>query len=312
VIAALLPMAFVTGLMGPYMSPIPINSSLGMLISLAIAFVVTPWLALRLTGTQHAPPARRRGQDATGKRPMVSSAGDVAVPARRPGGRKRGPAVSGSSRSSRASVSLAVVQLVVLKMLPFDNKSEFQVVVDMPEGTPLEDTARVLREMGAQLAKVPEVTDYQAYAGTAAPINFNGLVRQYYLRRAASRATCRSTWSTSTARERQSHEIAVSGAPALTAIARARRNVKVVEVPPGPPVLSPIVAEVYGPDYDGQVVVAKQVRAAVRADTADIVGIDDIRWTRTRRSACCVSISRQGGALGVAAGRHRARCVRLG
>ena len=182
VIAALLPMAFVTGLMGPYMSPIPINSSMGMLISLVIAFVLTPWLAVHLM-KPHGP---------------TSGAHDVA------GGRLEAlsrrllspflDATSGQTARRKlllavlllilGSVSLAGFKLVVLKMLPFDNKSEFQIVVDMPVGTPLEDTARVLGEIGQEIVKVPEVVHYQAYAGTASPINFNGLVRQYYLRAA--------------------------------------------------------------------------------------------------------------------------------
>jgi len=174
-----------------------------------------------------------------------------------------------------ASVSLAGAKLVVLKMLPFDNKSEFQVVVDMPAGTPLEVTAAVLHELGAELAKVPEVTDYQAYAGLSAPINFNGLVRQYYLRSNPEQGDLQVNLAPKEARHRKSHEIAQGVRPALEALARRwNANVKVVEVPPGPPVLSPIVAEVYGPDEPTRIRAAKQVRAALAA-TPDIVGIDD-------------------------------------
>jgi multidrug efflux pump subunit AcrB len=173
------------------------------------------------------------------------------------------------------SVSLAVAKLVVLKMLPFDNKSEFQVVVDMPAGTPLENTAAVLREMGAELAKVPEVTDYQAYAGTAAPINFNGLVRQYYLRQSSEMGDLQVNLVDKHHRSDKSHQIAQRVRPALEQIAqRHGAKVKVVEVPPGPPVMSPIVAEVYGPDEAGRIAVAKKVRQQF-ADTADIVAIDD-------------------------------------
>ena len=269
VIAALLPMAFVTGLMGPYMSPIPINASMGMLLSLAIAFVVTPWLALHLLGG-------KSGHEAAG------------------GGLERlfarllGPFVT-SARAARnrlrllwlvlglivASVSLAGLNLVVLKMLPFDNKSEFQVVVDMPAGTPVEITAAALREMGAAIVKVPEVTDYQAYAGVSAPINFNGLVRQYYLRTAAETGDLQVNLLPKETRARKSHEIAQAVRPGLEQIARRwNAKVKVVEVPPGPPVLAPIVAEVYGPDEAGRMRVAKQVREALAA-TPDIAGIDD-------------------------------------
>jgi multidrug efflux pump subunit AcrB len=265
VIAALLPMAFVSGLMGPYMSPIPINASMGMLISLAIAFTVTPWLALKLLA--HAP---HRAQGSGSERffskllgPLVDSS------------KKRRQLLYGIFALIAASIGLAGVKLVVLKMLPFDNKSEFQVVVDMPAGTPVEITAAVLHDMGAQLASVPEVTDYQAYAGLAAPINFNGLVRQYYLRSASELGDLQVNLLPRDARHRKSHDIAQAVRPALETIAqRWGAKVKVVEVPPGPPVLSPIVAEIYGPDEAGRIRVAKRVREAFAA-TPDIVAIDD-------------------------------------
>jgi multidrug efflux pump subunit AcrB len=265
VIAALLPMAFVSGLMGPYMSPIPINASLGMLISLAIAFTVTPWLALRFLKKAHHERAGDRLQRFFDRLldPLVTSA------------KNRRRLLYAVLALIAASVALPAFKLVVLKMLPFDNKSEFQVVVDMPAGTPLELTAAALHDMGAYLATVPEVTDYQAYAGTASPINFNGLVRQYYLRSASEMGDLQVNLTGKSARERQSHEIAQSVRPKLEEIARRwDARVKVVEVPPGPPVLSPIVAEVYGPDEAGRVRAAKRVRAAFAA-TADIVGIDD-------------------------------------
>src|SRR3990167_7768656 len=181
VIAALLPMAFVSGLMGPYMSPIPINASIGMLISLAVAFVVTPWLAARLLGKLHPGSAEREGAAPSRTMRLFER---VIAPFLRgaDGARARHALLAGVLVLITGSVALAAVRLVVLKMLPFDNKSEFQVVVDLPTGTALEQTSRVLQEMGAYLATVPEVTDYQAYAGTSGPINFNGLVRQYYLR----------------------------------------------------------------------------------------------------------------------------------
>jgi multidrug efflux pump subunit AcrB len=174
-----------------------------------------------------------------------------------------------------AAVSLAAVKLVILKMLPFDNKSEFQVVVDMPVGTPLERTAAVLRDIGAYLATVPEVTDYEAYAGTASPINFNGLVRQYYLRSGPDVGDIQVNLLDKHQRERKSHEIASGVRVPIEEIAKRHgANVKIVEVPPGPPVMSPIVAEVYGPDYRGQIAVAKKVRV-VFAKTPDIVAVDD-------------------------------------
>jgi len=273
VIAALLPMAFVSGLMGPYMSPIPINASMGMFISLAIAFIVTPWLALKLMKPAahpgHGPSATDAKLDGFFRR--------VLSPFLHPqsGARARAMLWIGIVAAILASVSLGVFKLVVLKMLPFDNKSEFQVVLDMPVGTPIEETARVLREMSAELAQVKEVKDYQAYAGTAAPINFNGLVRQYYLRTNPEMGDIQVNLVDKDHRDQQSHEIAIAVRERLMAVAKASGgNAKVVEVPPGPPVLSPIVAEVYGPDYAGQIEVAKQIRAAFEG-TADILGVDD-------------------------------------
>jgi len=272
VIAALLPMAFVTGLMGPYMSPIPINASIGMLISLAIAFIVTPWLSAKLVRRhEHA----TEGEDRLTAR-LQALFGRVMTPfLRRDAGRKaRWALLGGIMAAILLAVSLAAVKLVVLKMLPFDNKSEFQVVVDMPVGTPVEETSRVLAEMGGYLATLPEVTDYQTYAGTAAPINFNGLVRQYYLRASSELGDIQVNLVDKAHRDRQSHEIALAARPKLAEIgARYGATVKVVEVPPGPPVLSPIVAEVYGPDYAGQLETAERLRK-VFASSKDIVDVD--------------------------------------
>ncbi len=270
VIAALLPMAFVTGLMGPYMSPIPINASIGMLISLAIAFIVTPWLALKLIKQDaHATEGgNTRLLDLFHKRmtPFLRGAAGRAA---------RNRLWFGIGAAILLSVALPMVKLVILKMLPFDNKSEFQVVVDMPVGTPLERTAQVLAEMGEALAGVPEITDYQAYAGTAAPINFNGLVRQYYLRTGPEVGDLQVNLVDKHHRDRKSHDIAQAVRPLVEVIAKRHgADVKVVEVPPGPPVISPIVAEIYGPDYEAQMQVAKTVRG-VFEKTAGIVAIDD-------------------------------------
>jgi multidrug efflux pump subunit AcrB len=271
VIAALLPMAFVTGLMGPYMSPIPINSSLGMAISLAIAFTVTPWLALKLMKPHgpaeaegHAPGWVTRLQRLFARllTPLLASS------------RKRWLLLAGILAALMLSVGLAVVQWVVLKMLPFDNKSEFQVVVEMPAGTPLEDTASALHEMGAFLAKQPEVRDLQGYAGTASPITFNGLVRQYYLRADAEQGDLQVNLTDKSHRSEKSHAIAQRLRPGLEEIgAKHRARVKIVEVPPGPPVMSPLVAEVYGPDEAGRQQLAQRVAQAFKA-TPDIVGVD--------------------------------------
>ncbi|MGD8484729.1 MAG: efflux RND transporter permease subunit [Thioalkalispiraceae bacterium] len=272
VIAALLPMAFVTGLMGPYMSPIPINASMGMFISLVIAFVVTPWLANRLLANQPVHHGETQGDDRLYRlfKKYVSPYLNGAAGA--PKRRKLGLIILGLIL---LSVALAGVKLVVLKMLPFDNKSEFQVVVDMPEGTAVEKTARVLSELGKHLSTVPEVTDYQAYAGGASPINFNGLVRQYYLREGANVGDIQVNLVDKKARERQSHEVALSLREPLQAIGKKHdANVKIVEVPPGPPVMSPLVAEIYGLNYQGQMHVAKQVRK-VFSETPDVVDVDD-------------------------------------
>ena len=271
VIAALLPMAFVSGLMGPYMSPIPINSSLGMALSLAIAFTVTPWLALKFMrqhgahgGHGAATPGSSKVQRLFGTllTPFLNSA------------RKRWLLLGGILAALLLSVGLAVVQLVVLKMLPFDNKSEFQVVVDMPAGTPVEDTAALLQDMSAFLAQQPEVTHMQAYGGTASPITFNGLVRQYYLRADAEQGDLQVNLVDKKHRHDKSHVIAQRLRSDLEKIgARYHARVKVVEVPPGPPVMAPLVAEVYGPDEAGRQKVAQDVAKAF-GQTADIVGVD--------------------------------------
>jgi multidrug efflux pump subunit AcrB len=279
------------------MSPIPINSSMGMLISLAVAFVFTPWLTykvLRRVVERHTPsqPANHPGADAPlllnqgGEKP--EDAGEREDFSHRLFRRMVGPFLRGrKGRPLRwvlgvsvllligGSVSLAYFQLVVLKMLPFDNKSEFQVIVDMPEGMTLEQTARVLGELGRYLTTVEEVTDYQVYAGTAAPINFNGLVRQYYLRAGANTGDIQVNLVDKKHRHRKSHDIALAVRDPLQEIGKKYdANVKVVEVPPGPPVMSPLVAEIYGLDYPGQIAAAQQVRELFSA-TPDIVDVDN-------------------------------------
>jgi multidrug efflux pump subunit AcrB len=269
VIAALLPMAFVSGLMGPYMSPIPINASMGMLISLAVAFVVTPWLSnLWLRHAQH--------EDALTKRIAPLFVRLFTPFLDEQSGKKNRRKLSFAVLGLIViSLVLPVAQLVVMKMLPFDNKSEFQVVVDMPAGTPAEKTASVLHAMTAYLSTVPEVTNYQAYVGLAAPINFNGLVRQYYLRSGGELGDIQVNLVDKHDRDEQSHAIASRLRPELQKIAKDMgANVKVVEVPPGPPVISPIVAEIYGPDDAERLTLARQVRKVFES-TAGIVDVDD-------------------------------------
>ncbi len=276
VIAALLPMAFVTGLMGPYMSPIPINASMGMIISLLVAFIVTPWLSYKvLISQQHK--LAGHSSEKTEQSATHHFFSKIMT-----------PLVYGKHQRRNfvwlnlsvvvlivASVSLVAFNLVVLKMLPFDNKSEFQVIIDMPEGTALEQTARVINELGDYIVTVPEVTNIQAYAGTAAPINFNGLVRQYYLREGGHLGDIQVNLIDKSKRERSSHDIARSMRDDLQRIGkRFNANVKLAEVPPGPPVQAPLVAEVYGLDYQGQIEVAKRMRPVFES-SQDIVDVDD-------------------------------------
>ena len=276
VIAALLPMAFVSGLMGPYMSPIPINASLGMLISLVVAFVFTPWMSNRmLASVAHRYAEHGGGHDESAGLHRFFDRIMSPFLLGRTGHRNRWLLLGGVLLLIAGSLWLVVAQAVILKMLPFDNKSEFQVVLDMPEGTSLERTARVLNEIGAHLATVPEVSDYQVYAGSAAPISFNGLVRQYYLREGAHLGDIQVNLVDAAHRDRKSHEIALSvREPVQTIARRYNGNAKIVEVPPGPPVLSPLVAEVYGLDYEGQIAVAKALRETFES-TPDIVDVDD-------------------------------------
>lgn len=280
VIAALLPMAFVTGLMGPYMSPIPINASMGMLVSLVVAFVITPWLSyhlLRRVKQVHS----ENGSSAL----HVTVFDKILRPFLDPGkgSRRRNLLYIGMSVMIILAVSLVAVEAVVMKMLPFDNKSEFQVIVDMDEGTSLETTNQVLSELATHLRTVPEVDNIQAYAGTASPINFNGLLRQYYLRQEPHMGDLQVNLVSAQLRDRQSHEIARSVREALQRIGkRFRANVKIVEVPPGPPVMAPLVAEVYGLEYSGQVRVAAELRKLFE-DTTDVVDVDDSTEYPTKR-----------------------------
>ncbi|GHE30213.1 efflux RND transporter permease subunit [Vulcaniibacterium thermophilum] len=281
VIAALMPMAFVSGLMGPYMRPIPINASAGMLISLAIALIVTPWLSLKLL-SRHPPSPSGGGAGGGGVQPPHASGWlhrlfeRVMRPflERERGARRRRWLFAGMAGLVALAASFVAIGWVVLKMLPFDNKSELQVVVDLPEGRTLEDTDALLRELAAAVDAVPEVLDYQGYAGTAAPINFNGLVRQYFLRSGPNVGDLQVNLVDKHERHRQSHEIARALRPTLAAIGRRHgASVKVVEVPPGPPVLAPLVAEVYGPDYARVRKVARALEQRFLA-TEGIVDVD--------------------------------------
>jgi multidrug efflux pump subunit AcrB len=270
VIAAVLPMAFVRGLMGPYMRPIPVGASAAMLFSLMVAFVVSPWAAMRLLGkhlggAKVLEPEHENWRTRIYRRvmtPLIASA------------RNRILFFIGVIALLLISVVLVPLGLVRVKMLPFDNKSEFQVVINMPDGTPLEQTARVAQALGNELARNPDVLNYQTYTGTSGPYNFNGLVRHYYMRRMPNQADIQVNLVPAGQRHDQSHAIARSLRPKLIAIANQfGARIQVSEVPPGPPVIQTLVAEVYGPDLDGQVRVAQQIKSIFQ-HTAGVVDTD--------------------------------------
>jgi multidrug efflux pump subunit AcrB len=273
-------MAFVRGLMGPYMSPIPTGATAAMLFSLAVAFMVSPWAAMRIfkhEGEHDHGPAEagpeglgtrlyRRGMTALVTRPAM-----------------RWGFFAGMVLILLAAMAMVAVGLVKVKMLPFDNKSEFQVMVNHDEGTPLEVTLETARLMSRELMKVPEVSDVQVYAGTAAPYNFNGLVRHYFLRRSPSGADLQVNLVGKHERETQSHDLAKRVRPALVKIAQARgARVKVVEIPPGPPVLDTLVAEVYGPTPQAREALAAQVKGFFES-TPGVVDVDDSLEAPRRR-----------------------------
>ena len=269
VIGAVLPMAFVGGLMGPYMRPIPIGSGAAMFFSLAIAFIVTPWAAVRML--------RKAGRD---QERTVGSEDFLTRIYRHFMGRLIGHRASRWGFLSGITVlllgALAFVALgwTKVKMLPFDNKSEFQVILNMPEGTSLERTAQAAREIAAAVRVEPEVMNYQIYAGVAAPFNFNGLVRHYFNRRGANVADVQINLTGKHDRKAQSHDIAKRVRPRIVAIAeKYDARVAVAEVPPGPPVLQTLVAEIYGPNEDSRLVLARRVRDVFKK-TAGVVDVD--------------------------------------
>ena len=288
VIAAVLPMAFVSGLMGPYMRPIPIGSSAAMLFSLMVAFAVTPWAALKvLRGHARHPGHAAEFVDTTAAREDEETA-DEAMPDNfftRAYSRVMRPLLAHRGRRwaflavvaglTVGAIGLVGVGAVKVKMLPFDNKSEFQVILNMPKGTSLEQTAAVAREMAAAVRGEPEVRDYEVYAGTASPFNFNGLVRHYFLRRGPDVADLQVNLVPKDERAAQSHDIARRVRPRLAAIAaRYDAAVAVAEVPPGPPVLQTLVAEIYGPTTAARLALAAKVRAIFRATP----GVVDVDW----------------------------------
>lgn len=271
VIAAILPMAFVSGMMGPYMSPMPIGASIAMILSLFVALTVTPYLGYHLLQEKEEQEHKEaEGMDTSWiykmynkiERPFLDSSP------------KRRLLLAVTVVLLFGSVLMFFTKSVIVKMLPFDNKNEFQVVIDMPEGTTLERTSAVTREIAQYLATKPEVVNYQNYIGTSAPITFNGLVRHYDLRGGSNMADIQVNLLHKEERDLQSHEIAKAMRPEIQKIAKKYgANVKLIEVPPGPPVLSTLVAEIYGPNYQEQIKVANQVKTILESNS-DVVDTD--------------------------------------
>ena len=296
VIAAILPMAFVGGLMGPYMRPIPVGASAAMVFSLLIAFTVTPWAAIRILHKPGATAADEGGHDPDHAPddwftrlyhrimdPLLAHAG------------WRLGFFAAIVALLVAACAMVVFGAVKVKMLPFDNKSEFQIILDMPEGSTLEQTARVAAEMAAATGREPEVVNWQIYAGTAAPYNFNGLVRHYFLRTGPTVADIQVNLRAKGERDAQSHAIATRVRPAIAAIAaKYGAAVAVAEVPPGPPVLQTLVAEVYGPDEQSRVALAREVRTIF----AETDGVVDIDWYREQdRTKLVLVVDKEKAAL---------------
>jgi multidrug efflux pump subunit AcrB len=284
VIAAVLPMAFVGGLMGPYMRPIPIGASAAMFWSLLIAFIVTPWASIRILrwGKKYSNLTEGTAPGDSHKHLASEHAEDFFTKLYR---RMMGPLIHHAGWRWIFLIGITVLLLgsmatvglgwVKVKMLPFDNKSEFQVILNMPEGSSLEQTTAVAREMAAAIRTEPEVTDYQVYAGVASPYNFNGLVRHYFMRRGANVADIQVNLVGKHERKAQSHDIAKRIRPAVTAIAdRYGARVAIAEVPPGPPVLQTLVAEIYGPTEEDRLKLAEAVKNIFRTTP----GVVDVDW----------------------------------
>lgn len=272
VIAAVLPMAFVSGMMGPYMSPMPIGASIAMMLSLVVALTLTPYLGYiflrEKEGHDHKAPV-------TLEESKIYRLYKAFINPLLEKRWKRWAFIVGTVVILLGSVSFFYTKWVAVKMLPFDNKNEFQVVIDMPEGTTLERTTVVAKEISQYLAQQKLVRNYQGYIGTAGPISFNGLVRHYDLRSGENIGDIQVNLVDKKDRSQQSHEIVKQMRPAIQKIAKKyNANVKLVEVPPGPPVLSTIVAEVYGPDYDEQIRIAGDVKNLIE----DTQGVVDSDW----------------------------------
>ncbi len=274
VIASVLPMAFVSGLMGPYMAPMPIGASIAMILSLFVALTITPYLGYIFLREKDKKGAKKKKVHKELEETFIYK---IYNKFEKPLIEKpvvRWAFLGGTFLVLFGTIGMFFTNSVAVKMLPFDNKNEFQVVIDMPEGTTLERTAVVAKEISQYLAQQPEVVNYQSYVGASAPITFNGLVRHYDLRGGSYMADIQVNLTDKHDRKLQSHEIASSVRPEIQKIAeKYNANVKIVEVPPGPPVLSTIVAEVYGPDYNTQMEVANQLQNLLK-NTDDVVDVD--------------------------------------
>ncbi len=305
VIAAILPMAFVRGLMGPYMRPIPVGASAAMVFSLIVALVVSPWAALRLL--HHYADRPESGHEAEGwttrlyrrlMNPLIQNP------------KLRWMFLSGVAVLLLAAVAFIPLKWVQVKMLPFDNKSEFQVIIDMPDGTPLEQTTRVAQALGSYLGQQPEVINYQIYAGASGPYNFNGLVRHYFLRRQPNQADIQVNLLSRHERKAQSHDIARRLRPELDKIAAPfGARIKLAEVPPGPPVLETLVAEVYGPDYQGQTDLAAKIKKIFQ----ETPGVVDVDWyVEDLQSKYDMQVDLDKAALQSVSAAEVARMVQIG
>lgn len=271
VIAAILPMAFVGGLMGPYMRPIPVGASAAMIFSLLIAFVVTPWAAIRILKVGH----HGKGHEADGPEDGLTRMYRRMMQPLLRSWKVRAAFFGLITVLLLGSMGLVANRAVVVKMLPFDNKNEFQIIVDMPTGTTLEDTAAAAQAIARYATTIPEVTDTQVYVGAASPYNFNGLVRHYFMRSASYQADVQVNLTEKHHRKAQSHDIVKRIRPDLAKIAAEYgARVKIAEVPPGPPVLQTLVAEVYGPDAETRHELARKVKEIF----ATTEGVSDIDW----------------------------------
>jgi multidrug efflux pump subunit AcrB len=274
VIASVLPMAFVSGLMGPYMSPIPIGSSLAMFISLFVALTITPYLGYLFLQEKDKKTTKEEEKGVELHNTKIYKLYNQFLNPLIDSKKKRFLFFGFNILFFLVTISLFYTKSVAVKMLPFDNKNEFQVIVDMPEGTTLERTAMVTKEVAQLINQNPNVKDYQSYVGTASPITFNGLVRHYDLRRGANVADIQVNLTHKKDRDLQSHEIASAFRNSVKGIAKKyNANIKIIEVPPGPPVLSTLVTEVYGPDYEEQIKIADQLKTKMAA-TKDVVDVD--------------------------------------